>query len=100
MVFRERVLHAGQILLYSLSIQTIPMKKLFISTCLTLFVMTGVLAQGTQLLRQPTVSESNIVFVYANDLWIVSKDGGDARRLTSSEGQESFPHFSPDGKLI
>src|SRR5688572_5640143 len=76
------------------------MKKLFISFSLILFVFTEVIAQGTQLLRQPTISESNIVFVYANDLWIVSKDGGDARRFTSSEGQESFPHFSPDGKLI
>jgi len=56
--------------------------------------------QGTMLLRQPTISNENIVFVYANDLWIVGKDGGDARRLTSNEGAESSPHFSPDGKLI
>lgn len=56
--------------------------------------------QGTMLLRQPTISNTDIVFVYANDLWIVAKDGGDARRLTSNEGQESNPHFSPDGKLI
>lgn len=76
------------------------MKKLLISLCLTAFVGIGAIAQGTQLLRQPTISDSNIVFVYANDLWIVSKEGGDARRLTSSEGQESNPHFSPDGKLI
>jgi tricorn protease len=75
------------------------MKKLLISFSLILTVIT-VFAQGTQLLRQPTISESNIVFVYANDLWVVSKDGGDARRLTSSEGQESLPHFSPDGKLV
>ena len=54
--------------------------------------------QGTMLLRQPTISNTDIVFVYANDLWIVAKDGGDARRLTSNEGQESNPHFSPDGK--
>jgi tricorn protease len=26
-------------------------------------------SQGTQLLRQPTISTENIVFVYANDLW-------------------------------
>ncbi|NBP69601.1 MAG: protease, partial [Cytophagia bacterium] len=57
-------------------------------------------AQGTMLLRQPTISNEHIVFVYANDLWIVGKDGGDARRLTSNEGQESQPHFSPDGKVI
>ena len=52
------------------------------------------------LLRQPTISAEYIVFVYANDLWIVSKEGGDARRLTSNEGQESQPHFSPDGKWL
>lgn len=56
--------------------------------------------QGTMLLRQPTISNTDIVFVYANDLWRVAKDGGDAIRLTSNEGAESNPHFSPDGKLI
>ena len=56
--------------------------------------------QGTQLLRQPTISDSKIVFVYANDLWSVSKEGGDAVRLTTHEGLESSPHFSPDGKLV
>ncbi|HPW61892.1 MAG TPA: protease, partial [Cyclobacteriaceae bacterium] len=68
--------------------------------CLTLSSMLHANAQGTMLLRQPTISNADIVFVYANDLWIVSKDGGDARRLTSNEGAESNPHFSPDGKLI
>ena len=57
-------------------------------------------AQGTMLLRQPSVSATQIVFVYANDLWIVPRDGGDAIRLTSSAGQENYPHFSPDGKTI
>ena len=60
----------------------------------------NVSAQGTRLLRQPTVSENLIVFVYANDLWIVDRDGGNARRLTSAEGGETYPHFSPDGRLI
>lgn len=58
------------------------------------------LAQGTQLLRQPTVSETSIVFVYANDLWIVDRDGGNAHRLTSGIGGETRPHFSPDGSMI
>jgi len=57
-------------------------------------------AQGTMLLRQPTVSNTSIVFVHANDLWIVGRDGGDAIRLTSSAGQERNPHFSPDGRTI
>lgn len=65
------------------------------------FLIPGVaLSQGTMLLRQPTISNTDIVFVYANDLWIVGKDGGDALRLTSNEGAESYPHFSPDGKWI
>jgi len=57
-------------------------------------------AQGTQLLRQPTASETEIVFVYANDLWKSSINGGQAVRLTSNEGYESSPHFSKDGKTI
>ena len=57
-------------------------------------------AQGTMLLRQPTMSKDKIVFVYADDLWITSSSGGDAVRLTTSEGAETLPHFSPDGKWI
>ena len=56
--------------------------------------------QGTQLLRQPTLSARDIVFVYANDLWKVSRQGGDAIRLTTNEGYESSPHFSPDERWI
>ncbi len=55
---------------------------------------------GTRVLQQPAVSETDIVFVYANDLWRVSRSGGDAVRLTSSTGRESNPHFSPDGSMI
>jgi len=58
------------------------------------------MAQGTQLLRQPSISENYVVFVYANDLWKVSIEGGNAIRLTSNEGAEFSPHFSQDGKTI
>jgi tricorn protease len=57
-------------------------------------------AQGTQLLRQPTISDTFIVFVYADDLWKVPINGGNAERLTSNEGYEYSPHFSDDGKWI
>jgi len=57
-------------------------------------------AQGTRILRSPTVSKDAIAFVHANDIWIVSRNGGDAKRLTSAAGAETGPHFSPDGKLI
>ena len=77
------------------------MKKRFSLLVLCLIMTTvGLSAQGTRLLRQPTISSKYIVFVYADDLWIVDRDGGNAKHLTSHEGTESFPHFSPDGKMI
>ncbi|MES2124901.1 MAG: PDZ domain-containing protein [Gemmatimonadota bacterium] len=57
-------------------------------------------AQSTRLLRQPDVSATSVVFSYGGDLWLVSRDGGDARRLTSSPTLELDPVFSPDGKSI
>jgi len=52
------------------------------------------------MLRFPDVSANKIVFVYAGDLWIVSKEGGIARKLSSPKGQELFPKFSPDGQML
>ncbi len=52
------------------------------------------------LFQTPTVNKSSIVFVYAGDLWIVSRDGGDAKRLTTGIGIERDPYFSPDGNTI
>src|SRR5215213_1585283 len=54
----------------------------------------------TRLLRQPDIAGDRIAFVYGGDIWIVPVAGGDARRLTSGEGLELFPKFSPDGKSI
>lgn len=52
------------------------------------------------MLRYPDVSATHIVFVYANDLWVVPREGGMASPLASPPGQEMFPRFSPDGKSI
>ena len=41
-----------------------------------------------------------MAFEYAGDLWVVSRAGGQARRLTSTSGVETDPHFSPDGSRI
>lgn len=57
-------------------------------------------AQGTMLLREPTISKDHIVFVYANDLWVTKIGETSAIRLTSAIGAERDPHFSPDGKWI
>jgi tricorn protease len=52
------------------------------------------------LLRQPTLSRTEIAFMYGDDLWKVSREGGDAIRLTAGPGIKRGPHFSPDGKWI
>jgi tricorn protease len=54
----------------------------------------------TKLLRFADISKDRVVFAYAGDLWIASREGGAARRLTSHVGDELFPKFSPDGKWI
>ncbi|HSE23930.1 MAG TPA: PDZ domain-containing protein [Pyrinomonadaceae bacterium] len=59
-----------------------------------------VAAQGTRLLREPTVSRDSIAFEYAGDLWVVSRSGGTARRITATPGLEIDPHFSPDGASL
>lgn len=53
-----------------------------------------------RLLRYPDVSDTQITFVYAGDIWVAPKAGGTALRLSSPKGEESFPRFSPDGKYI
>src|SRR5690348_2591214 len=52
------------------------------------------------LLRHPTISRTRIVFTFANDLWSVGREGGDAVRLTTGVGVETDPIFSPDGSEI
>ncbi len=56
--------------------------------------------QDMRLLRNPDIHGDMIVFTYAGNLWTVSSKGGQAQRLTSSEGYQSQPKFSPDGKSI
>jgi tricorn protease len=55
---------------------------------------------NARLASEPAISSEQLVFAYANDLWIAHRDGGSVRRLTSHAGVESGPAFSPDGSLI
>ncbi|MEO6331861.1 MAG: PDZ domain-containing protein [Gemmatimonadaceae bacterium] len=57
-------------------------------------------AQGTRLLRNPTVARDAIVFAYAGDLWATGRSGGQARRLTSTPTVEKEPKLSPDGSKV
>src|SRR5947209_156397 len=60
----------------------------------------GLAGSAQTLFRQPAISKTDIVFSYAGDLWIVSRSGGDARRLTTGIGVETNPYFSPDGNWV
>ncbi|MCA8913152.1 MAG: PD40 domain-containing protein [Planctomycetes bacterium] len=53
-----------------------------------------------RMLRYPDVSATQITFVYAGDIWVVPKNGGEAHRLSTAAGEEYKPRFSPDGKRI
>jgi len=55
---------------------------------------------STLLLRQPTVADGKVAFVYAGDLWLTDLAGVQPRRLTVHEGLERDPHLSPDGTLL
>jgi tricorn protease len=80
------------------------MKSVAVAVTLVMLALSGAaLAQEQQagpLLQQPTMSRTQIVFVYGAQLWSVSRDGGDATRLTSGAGIQTAPHFSPDGKWV
>lgn len=57
-------------------------------------------AQGPMLLESPTVSRTHVAFSFAGDIWLVDRQGGDARRLTSHPGRETYPVLSPDGSQV
>src|SRR5690606_27497765 len=50
--------------------------------------------------RYPDVSADKIVFSFADNLWLVDKNGGQAIKISSPAGPEMFPRFSPDGQTI
>src|SRR5437870_1484565 len=52
------------------------------------------------LLQSPTLSRTQIAFAYAGDIWVVSREGGEARRLTYGVGEKYRPIFSPNGETI
>ena len=54
----------------------------------------------TRMLRHPAISADHVAFVYDQDIWIANRDGSGARRLTTAEGEEINPVFSPDGSQI
>jgi len=77
---------------------------IFVAAILPLMPLSGLVSVAappeTRLMRYPDIRHDQVVFVYAEDLWIASTSGGQARRLTAHPGDELVPKFSPDGKWI
>ncbi len=80
------------------------MTTLLISVAGIAVASTPLLAQdetkNSGMFRYPDVGKDKILFVYANDIWIVDKKGGEAEPVASPAGQEEFPRFSPDERTI
>jgi tricorn protease len=68
--------------------------------CLALSAVAVSHAAPPLLLQTPTISQTQVVFAYADDLWIAPRDGGDARVLVHADEQAGHPHFSPDGSRV
>lgn len=75
-------------------------RRFLLLALLLSFLPSALDAQGTRLLRQPTLSQDHVAFTYGADIWVASRDGGLARRITATPAVESNPHFSPDGRWI
>lgn len=76
------------------------MKKAYLILALS-FIYTTTSAQiSGSLMQHPDVSDTQITFIYGDDVWVASKNGGVANRLSSPNGTEQYPKFSPDGNMI
>ena len=76
------------------------MKKTFLILALS-FIYTTTNAQiSGSLMQHPDVSDTQVAFIYGEDVWVASKNGGIANRLSSPDGVERYPKFSPDGTMI
>jgi len=89
----------------SFNIHSIFQSRLRCTSCLTGIILlasvVSTYSQGTRLLRQPTISTTQVSFTYGGDIWISELNNTNpAVRITSTPAVESDPHFSPDGKWI
>jgi len=74
--------------------------RMVLSSMIVLTFGFTVFAQGTRLVRQPSLSSTHVAFTYGGDLWVTEMDSRVTVRLTSTPAVEKDPHFSPDGSLL
>ena len=75
---------------------------LTVSVALTAATMLSAQEQRPLWMRYPAISPDGkqIAFSYQGDLFSVTTQGGTARRLTTSEGYDYRPMWSPDGSKL
>ena len=76
------------------------MKKTTLTLSVILLSFEILSQTDARMFQHPDVSQTQVCFVYAGDIWVVPKEGGKASQLSSPKGAESFPKFSPDGTSI
>ncbi len=80
------------------------MKRIFAAVLCTVLFAGGTAAGQDQLIgaRFPSLSPdaAQIAFSYMGDIWVVSSEGGEARRLTNHIAYEREPVWSSDGRSI
>lgn len=77
------------------------MKKVFfLLAVFSLAAIGQIQAKEGRILRFPTASETHAAFCHAGDVYVVPLEGGLARKITNSPGEELFPRFSRDGSQL
>jgi tricorn protease len=52
------------------------------------------------LLQHPSLSQNEVAFDFAGEIWVAPRTGGEARPLVAGQDQNSRPIFSPDGRWV
>jgi len=76
------------------------MRSIFVLAAFSLASPLTAQTEPIHLLRDPDLSATQICFSFAGDIWLVPRTGGNAHRLTSTEGVEGRCKFSPDGQQV
>src|SRR5690606_17696596 len=74
--------------------------RLTCAVVMTLALAVTAAADPIKFARYPHVSHGKIAFSYHGDIWVANVDGSSPMRLTAHVGRDTFPRFSPDGKLV
>ena len=76
------------------------LSRCFSLSLLVLGCASAAAADPIKFARYPHVAHGKLVFSYHGDIWVANADGTRPSRVTAHVGRDTFPRFSPDGKMI